>query len=200
MSSESFVPTAGLPSGMSIHINPSWQVASSTSLPEAPGAGSASSGGGCGEVSASPLRANPNALECLYTTLVEEVSPLSEELLAMRDCFLTKRVYQTYNGYVMSQFKKLGQDLRNKGAIRWKHAMHLVRLLLSGITILTEGAFPVRVGQHRERLLAIRRGELSWQEVNSWRKDLHREFDAAWMTPLFGDRTQRKFERNLHFP
>ncbi len=118
----------------------------------------------------------------------------------MRDCFLTKRVYQTYNGYVMSQFKKLGQDLRNKGAIRWKHAMHLVRLLLSGITILTEGAFPVRVGQHRERLLAIRRGELSWQEVNSWRKDLHREFDAAWMTPLFGDRTQRKFERNLHFP
>lgn len=127
------------------------------------------------------LRANPNVLECLYTPLVEEVSPLSEELLAMRDCFLTKQVYQTYNGYVMSQFKKLGQDLRNKGAIRWKHAMHLVRLLLSGITILTEGAVPVRVGQYRDRLLAIRRGELSWQEVNSWRKDLHREFGAAWV-------------------
>jgi uncharacterized protein len=126
------------------------------------------------------LRANPNVLECLYTPLVEEASPVAEELLAMRDCFLTKQVYQTYNGYVISQFKKLGQDLRNKGAIRWKHAMHLVRLLLSGITILMDEAVPVRVGHHRDRLLAIRRGKESWQEVNVWRKELHREFDAAW--------------------
>jgi len=126
------------------------------------------------------LRANPNVLECMYTPLVEEASPVAEELLAMRDCFLTKQVYQTYNGYVMSQFKKLGQDLRNKGAIRWKHAMHLVRLLLSGIAILSEGAVPVRVGEHREHLLAIRRGELSWQEVNAWRKELHHALDAAW--------------------
>jgi len=127
------------------------------------------------------LRANPNVLECLYTPVVEDASPLANELLAMRDCFLTKQVYQTYNGYVMSQFKKLGQDLRNKGAIRWKHAMHLVRLLLSGIAILTDGVVPVRVEQHRDRLLAIRRGELSWQEVNAWRKELHRSFDAAWV-------------------
>lgn len=126
------------------------------------------------------LRANPNVLECLYTPLVEEASPLALELLAMRECFLTKQVYQTYNGYVMSQFKKLGQDLRNKGAIRWKHAMHLARLLISGISILLEGTVPVRVGQHRDRLLAIRRGEMTWQEVNLWRKELHREFDAAW--------------------
>jgi uncharacterized protein len=126
------------------------------------------------------LRANPNVLECLYTPLVEEATPLAEELLAMRHCFLTKQVYQTYNGYVMSQFKKLGQDLRNKGAIRWKHAMHLVRLLLSGIAILTEGAVPVRVGEHRDHLLAIRRGKVSWQEVNAWRKELHHAFDEAW--------------------
>lgn len=126
------------------------------------------------------LRANPNVLECLYTPLVEQASPLAEELLAMRDCFLTKQVYQTYNGYVMSQFKKLGQDLRNKDAIRWKHAMHLVRLLLSGIAILREGAVPVRVGEHRDHLLAIRQGKVSWQEVNAWRKELHHTFDQAW--------------------
>ena len=126
------------------------------------------------------LRANPNVLECLYTPLVEQASPLAVELLAMRDCFLTKQVYQTYNGYVISQFKKLGQDLRNKGAIRWKHAMHLVRLLLSGIAILTEGAVPVRVAEHRDHLLAIRRGKVPWQEVNAWRKELHHAFDEAW--------------------
>jgi predicted nucleotidyltransferase len=125
------------------------------------------------------LKANPNILECLYTPLVETATPLAEELLAHRDRFLSRLLYQTYNGYVMSQFKKLETDLRLRGEIRWKHAMHLVRLLLSGITVLAEGVVPVRVEEHRERLLAIRRGATPWDEVNAWRLRLHAEFDAA---------------------
>ena len=58
------------------------------------------------------LKANPNILECLYTPLVEHAHDLAQELLSMRRIFLSKLVYQTYNGYVMSQFKKLEQDLR----------------------------------------------------------------------------------------
>ncbi len=126
------------------------------------------------------LKANPNILECLYTPLVEKVTPLAKELLAMRSAFLSRLVYQTYNGYVMSQFKKLEGDLRNKGAIKWKHAMHLLRLLLSGVTVLREGYVPMRMDAHRERLLAIRRGEVSWEEVNAWRLSLHKELDAAF--------------------
>jgi hypothetical protein len=53
------------------------------------------------------LKANPNVLECLYTPVVEHATPLARELLAMRDSFLSRMVYQTYNGYVLSQFKKL---------------------------------------------------------------------------------------------
>ena len=52
---------------------------------------------------------------------------------AMRSIFLSQLVYQTYNGYVMSQFKKMQADLRNQGEVKWKHVMHLIRLLLSGI-------------------------------------------------------------------
>ena len=131
------------------------------------------------------LKANPNVLECLYTPLVEDATPLAEELLSLRSIFLSRLVYQTYNGYVMSQFKKLEQDLRAKGAIKWKHAMHLIRLLLSGVTTLREGYVPVRVEEHRESLLAMRRGELDWAEVNAWRLALHKEFDAALaQTPL----------------
>ncbi|HLL73427.1 MAG TPA: nucleotidyltransferase domain-containing protein, partial [Pyrinomonadaceae bacterium] len=82
-------------------------------------------------------------------------------------------------------FKKLEQDLRAKGAIKWKHAMHLIRLLLSGVTTLREGYVPVRVVEQRDRLLAIRRGEMEWGEVNAWRLRLHKEFDAALAsTPL----------------
>ncbi len=126
------------------------------------------------------LKANPNVLECLYTPLVEEATPLAEELLAMRAAFLSRLVYQTYNGYVLSQFRKLEQDLRTRGEIRWKHAMHLIRLLLSGKTILEEGAVPVRVEEHRERLLAVRRGGMAWEEIDAWRLRLHEEFDAAY--------------------
>jgi hypothetical protein len=74
--------------------------------------------------------------------------------------------------------------------MRWKHAMHLIRLLLAirgvlllaGVTVLREGFVPMHVEEHRERLLAVRRGEVPWEEVNAWRLRLHREFDAAVAT------------------
>ena len=126
------------------------------------------------------LKANPTVLECLYTPLVETATPLAEELLAMRSMFLSQLIYQTYNSYVMSQFKKMEQDIRTKGEVKWKHVMHLIRLLLSGITVLKKGFVPVRVEEHRQQLLAIRRGEVSWQEVNALRLSLHQEFDTAF--------------------
>jgi hypothetical protein len=134
------------------------------------------------------LRANPNVLECLYTPLVEHATELARELLDMRQAFLSKLVYQTYNGYVMSQFKKISGDLRNKGQVKWKHVMHLVRLLLSGVTSLREGVVPVRVEAHRDRLLAIRGGALPWDEVDAWRLQLHQEFDSALATTTLPDR------------
>jgi hypothetical protein len=66
--------------------------------------------------------------------------------------------------------------------------MHLIRLLLSGIVVLREGYVPVRVDQHREQLLAIRRGEIPWLEVEKWRLSLHREFEAACEQTKLADR------------
>ena len=134
------------------------------------------------------LKANPNVLECLYTPLVEKAMPLVEELLAIRSIFLSQLVYQTYNGYVMSQFKKLEQDIRTKGDIKWKHAMHLIRLLLSGIAVLKEGFVPVRVEEHRQQLMSIRYGEVPWEEVNAWRLSLHKQFDDAFAVTSLPER------------
>ena len=134
------------------------------------------------------LKANPNVLECLYTPLVEKATPLAEELLAMRSIFLSRMVYQTYNGYVMSQFKKIQADIRNKGQVKWKHVMHLIRLLLSGIAVLRDGFVPVRVDEHRDRLLAIRRAEVPWDDVESWRLNLHQEFNRAFETTKLPER------------
>ena len=134
------------------------------------------------------LKANPNVLECLYTPLVEKATPLAEELLAMKSIFLSRLVYQTYNGYVMSQSKKMQADIRNHGQVNWKHVMHLIRLLLSGIGVLRDGCVPVQVDGCRDRLLAIRRGEVPWDDVEKWRLSLHQEFNAAFETTKLPER------------
>lgn len=125
------------------------------------------------------LRANPNILECLYSPIVEKATELGAELLAHRQVFMSRMIFQTFNGYAMSQFKKIEQDIRNTGEIKWKHAMHLLRLLLTGAGALREGHIPVRVETHRDRLLAVKRGEIEWSDVNDWRKELHRDFEKA---------------------
>jgi len=134
------------------------------------------------------LKANPNILECLYTPLVEHVTPLAQELIDGRDMFLSKLVYQTYNGYVMSQFRKLQKDLENYGDIRWKHAMHLIRLLLAGIQVLQSGTLMVEVSDYQARLLSIKRGEVPWEDINTWRLALHQEFDYAFEQTTLPDR------------
>jgi hypothetical protein len=84
----------------------------------------------------------------------------------------------------------LGHLPRAVGVVtRRKHAMHLlcrvpVRKDLTGAATLREARVPVRVAAHRDRLLAVKRGELPWAEVGGrasapWRKELHRDFERA---------------------
>jgi len=134
------------------------------------------------------LKGNPNILECLYTPLVMHVTPLARELLDMRDRFVSKYIYQTYNGYAISQFKKMEQDIRNHGTVRWKHAMHLIRLLICGVYALKEGTIRVDVSEYRDKLLPIREGAVPWDDVNTWRLKLHKEFDSAYLITSLQDK------------
>ncbi|ELP29580.1 hypothetical protein RBSWK_06436 [Rhodopirellula baltica SWK14] len=134
------------------------------------------------------LKANPNVLECLYSPIVESVTPLGKDLLAMRDAFLSKLVFQTFSGYVASQFKKMQTDIRNQGRVKWKHVMHLIRLLLSGTHVLQNGEMIVDVGQHRDRLLTIKHGDMPFHAADEWRQELQREFESAFQTTPLPDR------------
>ncbi len=134
------------------------------------------------------LKANPNILECLYSPLVDKSTIIGEELLSLRDRFLSQMIFQTFNGYAMSQFKKIEQDRRNQGQVRWKHAMHLIRLLLSGAGTLREGRVPVHVEAYRDRLLSVKRGEISWEEVEAWRQELHKDFEKALLETKLPER------------
>ncbi|MCJ1679745.1 nucleotidyltransferase domain-containing protein [Streptomyces sp. APSN-46.1] len=128
------------------------------------------------------LRANPNILECLHSPLVERVTPVGEELLSLRAAFLSRRAHTSFSRYAASQHGKLVADVRIHGAPRWKHAMHLLRLLLSCRDLLRTGRLTIDAGPHRDRLLAVRRGELAWDEVDAWMARLTKESDAALTT------------------
>jgi predicted nucleotidyltransferase len=134
------------------------------------------------------LKANPNVLEALYSPIVEHIDGIAVELRERRCVFLSRLVYQTFNGYAMSQFRKIEQDVRSRGEVKWKHAMHLIRLLRSGIGALVTGELPVRVGGERDELLAIRDGLLAWEEVDSLRRSLHAEFERAFERSSLPDR------------
>ncbi|NUS15147.1 MAG: nucleotidyltransferase, partial [Streptomyces sp.] len=131
------------------------------------------------------LRANPNLLECLHSPLVEYADATGRELLALRDAFLSRRVEASFRGYAEQQLGRLEADIRAHGRPRWKHAMHLLRLLTSCRDLLRTGTLRIDVGDRREELLAVRRGEIGWEQVRARMRTLHDEVDAAAArTPL----------------
>jgi len=125
------------------------------------------------------LKANPNLLEVLHSPLVLTCTPVGQELLDLRPAFLSRLAHTTYAGYVLSQARKLQADIRQHGSPRWKHVMHLLRLLLAAADLLRSGQMPLDVGPHRERLLEVKRGEVPWEEVERWRLRLQSDVDEA---------------------
>jgi predicted nucleotidyltransferase len=131
------------------------------------------------------LQANPTVLECLWSPLVEQITEVGEELLARRGLFLSRLVGDTYGRYATDQMNRLAAARRRTGQIRWKQAMHMIRLLLAGRHVLTTGEVLVDVSVYRDRLLAVRQGELAWDEVSAWAQRLNRLLaEAVERSPL----------------
>lgn len=141
------------------------------------------------------LRANPNILECLHSPLVEHADDTGRELLALRGAFLSLRVHETFTRYAYSQRRKLEADVRVHGAPRWKHAMHLLRLLASARDVLRTGTLTIDVGEERASLLAVKRGEVAWSEVEARMTRLEREAgEAVRHSPLPAEPDRRRVE------
>ncbi|MEV6961650.1 nucleotidyltransferase domain-containing protein [Streptomyces sp. NPDC051207] len=141
------------------------------------------------------LRANPNILECLHSPLVEYADDTGRELLALRGAFLSRRVGETFTGYALGQHRRLEAGVRAHGVPRWKHAMHLLRLLTSVRDLLRTGTLTLDVGDAREPLLAVKRGEVPWERVEARMTRLAREAEeAAARSPLPVEPDRRRVE------
>ncbi|MFI6394082.1 DNA polymerase beta superfamily protein [Nonomuraea sp. NPDC050540] len=120
------------------------------------------------------LEANPTVLECLWSPLVELSTPFGERLIGLRRAFLSERARQTFCGYADAQFRRL-----DPAAPKWKQAMHMIRLMRCGLHLVRHGDLEIGAGPERERLLAVKRGEVPWQEVTAWRAGLAAELESA---------------------
>ncbi|RJL34639.1 nucleotidyltransferase [Bailinhaonella thermotolerans] len=141
------------------------------------------------------LGANPTVLECLWSPIVEKITPDGEELLAIRDAFVSRHAHRTFLAYAEAQFRRLRGFTSARDR---KHAMHLLRLLLSGTHLLEHGEPLVRVGEHRDRLNAVRHGETPWEEVLAWRAELTAGLDRRLAgSPLPEEPDRDRVERFL---
>ncbi|GAA2368428.1 nucleotidyltransferase domain-containing protein [Nonomuraea africana] len=120
------------------------------------------------------LDANPTVLETLWSPLVEHATPTGSRLLALREAFVSQLAHRTFARYADAQFRRL-----DPAAPKWKQAMHMIRLLLSGIHLVEHGCPLVDVSERRERLLAVRQGLVPWEELQRWRAALMDTFEAA---------------------
>lgn len=146
------------------------------------------------------LKANPTVLECLAapnhkrTNYNRYGNDGQGDLiwgLGQRGVFLSALVYETFNGYAISQFQKLEQDRRNGRGWKRKHAMHLLRLLMAGTHLVTTGTLVVRLeadDPQRAILVATRDGDLTWEETNALRLEWHRNFERAMTTTVLPHR------------
>jgi hypothetical protein len=92
---------------------------------------------------------------------------------------------RAFKGYAMAQFKKIEQDIRNSGELKWKHAMPVLR---TRATTLRESHVPVRVEARREQMLSVKLGKEPSAELDASRKEMRRNFEGALLETKLPER------------
>jgi predicted nucleotidyltransferase len=127
------------------------------------------------------IKGNPTVLLPLYAPAADLVvlTPLGEELRAMRSSFLSQVAVERFLGYMDSQHERmLGGGKRNRVPSRpelvekygWdvKYGSHALRLAYQGREIATDGTLTLPlVDVQRQRVLMVKRGEVSRDEVSA---------------------------------
>ncbi|WP_116950244.1 nucleotidyltransferase domain-containing protein [Jiangella endophytica] len=126
------------------------------------------------------LKGNPTVLLPLYAPEADlvVVSPLGTELRALAGAFLSRQAAERFLGYMTAQHERmLGSGRRNRVPNRpelierygWdvKYGSHALRLAYQGREIALDGrlSLPLRPDE-RERVLAVKRGEVARDEVS----------------------------------
>jgi uncharacterized protein len=122
------------------------------------------------------LKGNPAILETLWSPVVLFASELGHDLVGLRQQVLSRAVYQSFLGYADAQFTSMQRAHDRGDPIKWRHAMHLIRLLMAGEELVRTSQLNLDARAIREELLAIRDGAVSWEDVSRRKSELARAF------------------------
>jgi predicted nucleotidyltransferase len=115
-------------------------------------------------------------------------SPLGELLVDQQDIFLSKRIIKTYGGYAKQQLYRI----ESKEERKTKPAMHLIRLMITGIRALRDGQINCDMSEYREQMMAIRTGLMPIEDVFKWHRELEIEFAKAGESTKLPDQPNRE--------
>lgn len=136
------------------------------------------------------LDCNPNMIDSLFAPrdCIVHSSQIAEMVREKRHLFLHKGAFFRYKGYSYSQLHKIGgknpkgkrkADVEKHGYCT-KFAYHLVRLLYEIEQILEEHDLDLR--RNREHLKAIRRGDVSEDDIRQWASDKETHLEKLYET------------------
>ncbi len=133
---------------------------------------------------------NPNMLDSLFVPrdCITHSSQIAEMVRVKRHLFLHKGAWHKFKGYAYSQLHKMGNKEpvgKRKATVEKygydvKFAYHLVRLLGEIEQILDEHDIDLR--RNREHLKAIRRGEVSEDDIRKWAADKEHALEALYVS------------------
>jgi len=146
----------------------------------------------------------PNNLELLYlddNDYVYVCEHYGQELISMREHFLSKRIMKKYGGYAKSQAHRM-QQLNSNGAARseivekhgydTKFFMHTVRLLQTATEILLTGGMKAK-RPNAEFLIGLRNGSHSLEEALSLIEELEKQLNVAYKKTNLPDHPDENF-------
>jgi len=131
---------------------------------------------------------NPNLIDSLFTpqSCVLHITKIGNRVRESRHRFLHKGCWPKFKGYAYSQLHKMAgknptgkrRELREEFGYDVKFAYHVVRLLDEAEQILTHG--DVDLQRNREHLKAIRRGEVSEEDLRRWASDKEQQLENVY--------------------
>jgi len=139
------------------------------------------------------LKFNPNIIPVLWSDEKHYITlgVPGKILIENRDCFSSKRAYETFTGYANNKLEEISKKvfcgymgakrkaLVEKFGYDCINASHAIRLFKMGIEFLETGKLNVYRRKDKSILLAIKKGKWKLDDVKEFAKDLYEDAKIA---------------------
>jgi hypothetical protein len=131
------------------------------------------------------LAADPDVLTVLTAPRIVARTPLGAELRELTSAFLSQRAADSYRRATATEFARASAAMASGGTPRWPQLAEVVRRLINAEALLRTGRLDQDISAHRDQLLAVRDGQLSWHDTQDWVQSLRdRSAEAVLRSPL----------------